>query len=384
MLGSKIRGTAAPLKTRLRRAMVLAAALAAVAAGAAAEEFHLFEAPAVAQDFMDLDGSGEPAFHLVDLEHGYPWIGGALPGLRIESAALFEARGFREPTLFLPASPPRPKKLFTTETTLVTAGTLLLGAAESFSAPIQYGWVGWNTMDEGWFGRNTYAGGADKASHFVVMSGISRTLYDIYTRQGHTVDQSSGLAFATAFMVGTFVEVLDGVSVYGFSFEDLAADALGSAAGVLIHRHHLQDLIGLRLGMANTDIPDADIGLSAEFLGASYSNEIYVADLKLGGLITRLHGKPGFARFFLTSFAFFTKGYGYTPPLPTRYQEIGLEVGLNFPEILKAVGVTEKTWWGAGLLAVFDFFRFPFTQVGVYYNLFDHKWYGPGAPYHFY
>jgi hypothetical protein len=216
------------------------------------------------------------------------------------------------------------------------------------------------------------------------MSGISRTLYETYTRQGHTVDESSGLAFATTFMVGTFVEVLDGVSVYGFSFQDLTADALGAAAGIMIQRCGLQDLIGLRVGPAETEIPEPAIGSSQEFLGVSYSNEIYVADLKLGGLITRLHGNPGFARFFLTSFAFFTKGFGYVPPLPTRYQEIGFEIGLNFPEILKAFGVSDNTWWGTGLLAVFNFFRFPFTQVGVYYNLYNHKWYGPGAPYHYY
>jgi hypothetical protein len=136
--------------------------------------------------------------------------------------------------------------------------------------------------------------------------------------------------------------------------------------------------------MANTDIPPEAVGSSEAYLGRSYSDEIYAADLKLGGLITRLHGKPGISRFFLTSFVYFTKGFGYQPPLPTRYQELGVELGLNFPEILKAVGVNDTTWWGTGLLAVFNFFRIPFTQVGIYYNLHDHKWYGPGAPYHYY
>jgi hypothetical protein len=97
-----------------------------------------------------------------------------------------------------------------------------------------------------------------------------------------------------------------------------------------------------------------------------------------------MNGNPGFSRFFLTSFVYMTKGFGYAPPLPTRYQEIGFEVGLNFTEILRAFGVSESTWWGQGLIAIFDFFRFPFTQIGVYYNLYDGKWYGPGAPWHYY
>ena len=47
-------------------------------------------------------------------------------------------------------------------------------------------------------------------------------------------------------------------------------------------------------------------------------------------------------RFFLSSFVFLTKGYGYAPPIASAYQEVGLEVGLNFPAILRAVGVSER------------------------------------------
>jgi hypothetical protein len=99
---------------------------------------------------------------------------------------------------------------------------------------------------------------------------------------------------------------MDAFSVYGFSFQDIAVDALGSAAGVLIQRNHLDDLLGLRIGLVETPIPADAIGSSAETLGRSYNDEIYAADLKLGGLVRRLNGKPGFERFFLTSFVFFT------------------------------------------------------------------------------
>ena len=79
-----------------------------------------------------------------------------------------------------------------------------------------------------------------------------------------------------------------------------------------------------------------------------------------------------------------TKGYGYDPPVPSRYQEIGFEVGLNFPAIIKALGVSNETWWGDILIRAFEFIRIPYTQIGAYYNLTNHKWYGPGAPYHYY
>jgi hypothetical protein len=46
--------------------------------------------------------------------------------------------------------------------------------------------------------------------------------------------------------------------------------------------------------------------------------------------------------------------------------------------------VSNETWWGDALLRAFQFFRIPYTQIGAYYNLANQKWYGPGAPYHFY
>ncbi len=384
--------TGTTIKVRLRRsALLLAAALVAVPR-ARAEELRLFpDPPAGPRDAAGFQRVVEPELHIVDVEHAYPWNAGR-PDPGMELAALAESFAFQDAPP--PAGDPQelpppsvkvpPPKLFTTSTTLVTAGTLVGGFLQGLGAPLQYGWVSFHTTDEGWFGRDTYVGGSDKVSHFIISSGVSRAIYEAYVAQGHTVDQSFNLALATAFMAGAFVEIMDGVSVYGFSFQDLTVDALGSAAGLLIQRNHLEDMLGLRLGIATTEIPPGAVGSSVPTLGRSYNDEIYAADFKPAGLVRRLGGKPGFERFFLTSFVYFTRGFGYDPPLPTRYQEVGFEVGLNFPEILRAVGVDEKTWWGTGLMAIFQFFRFPFTQVGVYYNLFDHKWYGPGAPYHYY
>jgi uncharacterized protein YfiM (DUF2279 family) len=358
------------LESHLVRSLTLAAALGAAAGGVRADEFHLFSGP------------GEPARAFADpgLEH-------AEAALHLEIAPPLEAAWSQDagaPAAAAPELTAPPPKLFTTGTTLVTAGALVGGFLQGLGAPLQYGWVPFNTTNEGWFGRDTYVGGSDKVSHFIISSGVSRALYEAYTAQGHSKEQSFNLALATTFMAGSIVEIMDGVSVYGFSFQDLTVDALGAAAGLLIQRNGLEDMLGLRLGLATTDVPPIFEGGSVETLGHSYNDEIYAADFKPAGLVRRLGGKPGFERFFLTSFVFFTRGYGYDPPLPTRYQEIGFEVGLNFPEILRAFGVNEKTWWGTGLIAIFNFFRFPYTQVGVYYNMFDKKWYGPGAPYHYY
>ncbi len=358
--------------SRRFRPLLLGAALLAAASAVTAETgFHLYPDSPAGSQFADVH-----------------WIEPTVPYVDFEEVGRLDAADWTAfPTDDPPSAEttsPRPEKLFTTATSVWTAAAVGAGVLQGIGAPLQYGFQSWNVTDEGWFSRNTYTGGADKVSHFIISSGVSRLMYEVYTNLGHPQDQSFTLAVATSFMSGLMVEIMDAYSVYGFSLQDLTVDALGSAAGALINRHHLQDLLGLRIGLATTNIPLSYVGDSAETLGHSYNDEIYAADLKLGGLVKRLHGKPGFERFFLTSFVYFTRGFGYAPPLPTRYQEVGFEVGLNFTEILRAFGVSERTWWGQGLIAIFDFFRFPFTQIGVYYNLHDGKWYGPGAPYHYY
>jgi len=352
--------------------LLLAAALAAASPSAHADEFHLFPETPPGNTFANVHWADPPASR-IDFEQ--------LQVARFDDSNWTELALEREAAEAAVLEPhPQPEKLFTTATTVWTAAAIGGGVLQGIGAPLQYGWVSWNTTDEGWFSRDTYVGGSDKVSHFIISSGVSRLLYEAYTTLGHTENQSFTLAVTTAFMSGMMVEIMDAFSVYGFSFQDLTADALGSASGALINRYHLQDLLGLRLGLTETPIPASAIGSSVPTLGRSYNDEIYAADLKFGGLIRRMNGNPGFSRFFLTSFVYMTKGFGYAPALPTRYQEIGFEVGLNFPEILRCVGVSERTWWGQGLLAIFNFFRFPFTQIGVYYNLYDGKWYGPGAP----
>jgi hypothetical protein len=363
----------------------MAVALLAAPAALTAAEFRLFSEAAPRPRYAVPPSADDDVLRLVDLEHSYPWSGGGSLGLGVvEQDPQETPKPAEAPPAPETVSPPPPKKLFTTTTTLWTVAALVGGVGQAIGAPIKYGTNPWHFTDEKYFQYDTYAGGADKASHFIVSSGVSRLLYDIYIKDGHTVDQSFWLAFATTLTAGIFVETGDAVTVYGFSWQDLSADFLGDLSGLLIHRFHLQDTIGLRLGPGDTDIPPAAIGSSPASLGNTYADEIYLVDFKLGGVITRLGGNPGFARYFLTSFAYMTKGFGYDPPLPSRYQEIGVELGINFPAILDDLNVPKEKWWGQGLYAFFNFFRIPYTQIGTYYNFKTKKWYGPSAPYHYY
>jgi hypothetical protein len=55
--------------------------------------------------------------------------------------------------------------------------------------------------EEGFFGRGTYAGGADKASHFVGHSIVSKELANLYGKFDYSPCQSRWMGFAVSTVV---------------------------------------------------------------------------------------------------------------------------------------------------------------------------------------
>jgi hypothetical protein len=228
---------------------------------------------------------------------------------------------------------------------------------------------------EGWFGQKTYAGGADKAAHFVDYSIISKEMTNIYEMVGFSRNTSIALAFGTAFTSGLMNEIGDGTNPYGFSWEDLTMDTLGAGAASLIKLTRTEDLFGFRHGLL-LPLNGSKTCCQTEGLGRDYSNEIYTADLHLAGVFDRLNLKVGPLRYLLFSVTYGVKGYpSGTPSL--RERQVGFEIGLDFEVILNDLGVKRTTWWGYGLHIVFDNFRFPFTSVGFQYDMNHDKWVGP-------
>jgi hypothetical protein len=228
--------------------------------------------------------------------------------------------------------------------------------------------------DEGWFGRNTYAGGGDKASHFVSFYIVSRLMSGVFQELDAPTDRARLLGFGVALAAGLMNEIGDGYIHYGFSYEDLIADTLGAATALGIEHYGLDDLLGFRAGL----LPGPEIVCCPYGgVGKDYTLEIYTGDLKIAGLGARAKFNPGPARFLLFSATYGSKGYPYLDPV-VRERQVGFEVGLNFGQIMKEIGVPPQKWWGKILYFVFDVIRFPYTQIGMYYDLNNGKWRGPG------
>ena len=216
---------------------------------------------------------------------------------------------------------------------------------------------------EGFFGRNTTNGGADKASHMTDYFVISHLFEDVYRMLGFSENEAILWGFGIAVATGAANEFSDGYTRHGFSWEDLVMDTAGAAYASLVSFTHTKDLLGMR----TSHVP-----------GTFYDNDVYAADLKLSGVGQRLGVPIGPLRWLLLSGTYSTKGYRANPPKEEQ-RLVGIEIGLNLQQILNDVGVKKNTWWGYGLHLFADNIRFPYTAVGMRYDINHGKWHGPNS-----
>jgi hypothetical protein len=250
---------------------------------------------------------------------------------------------------------------------LVTAG-LVTSLTDS---PLQ----SWRWAHEGWFGPNTYAGGADKAAHFVNYTILSKEMAYMYQKLGYSESASIWIGLGLSLLESLSNELGDGFNRYGFSLGDATMDTLGSGASALILATRTEDLFGFRTGFL---LPRSTVTCCAVVgKGHDYSYNIYTVDLKLAGVGRRLGLNIGPLRYLYFSVTYGSKFYPSGPP-DLRERQVGFEIGLNFEEILNSLGVRREVWWGYGLHVILDNIRFPFTAVGFQYDMNHGKWYGPG------
>jgi hypothetical protein len=243
---------------------------------------------------------------------------------------------------------------------LVVAGEVTVTAAK---ATLCCQLKPFNVDTEGFFGANTGLGGADKAAHFVDYYLITKEFRPLFQSLGFSEAESRWLAFGTAVAGGVVNEIADGFTKYGFSPEDIAMDVLGAGTALLVSATRTHDLVGFRTSHLTPD---------------TYEHDVYSMDLKLAGVADRLRIDLGPLRYLLLSVTYGTKGYP-NGPLEQRERQVGFEVGLNLEAILNDVGVRRNTWWGYALHLVADNVRFPFTAVGMRFDLNHKRWRGPNT-----
>jgi hypothetical protein len=257
--------------------------------------------------------------------------------------------------------------------------TVLLSGAMLAAVPVGGYLVWWRGKDltnfrveqEGWFGPDGYAGGADKAGHLYATALAGDLMQRFYVRLGHTPSDARWLSIGAVTIGGLLIEAGDGFKYGGASPEDVAMNIAGAILGAQIAFHGRENLLGLRYGQVSNPRQPRD-GPPLEH----YSREISAFDFKFAGLTgTPLSRGPG--RFLMLSLTYGSTGYRELPP-DERERNVGLELGLNLPEILRWARVPEDgLWWWVH--ALFRFVRVPFTAIGWHYDLDHSRWHGPST-----
>lgn len=193
---------------------------------------------------------------------------------------------------------------------------------------------GFRTTNEGWFGQDTYAGGADKLGHAYSTYAGTRLLTSAFEWAGNDRDNAIALSAATVFGTLLAVETLDGFSKrYKFSKEDLVMNAVGTGLGVLFEKNkRLDDLFDFRLHYW----PSGDAKRLNE-VGpiADHSGQTYLLVAKATGM-PQLKNHDAL-RYFELAVGYGSRGYEPNDgaPAPDRRRHVYFGISLNVSEILR-------------------------------------------------
>lgn len=226
------------------------------------------------------------------------------------------------------------------------------------------------TTNEGWFGQDTYAGGADKLGHAYSTYAGTRLLASAFEWAGNNRDDAVALSAATVFGTLLAVETLDGFSErYKFSKEDLVMNAVGTGLGVLFEKNkHLDDLFDFRLHYW----PSGDAKRLNEVgpIG-DHSGQTYLLVAKATGMPQLKHHDV--LRYFELAVGYGSRGYEPNDgtPAPDRSRHLYFGISLNISEILRNTvfrGATEKTRGQRVTDTVLEYVQVPGTAL-----LADHR-----------
>ncbi len=229
--------------------------------------------------------------------------------------------------------------------------------------------------NDGWFGAQRYAGGADKLGHAWATAGLTRGGTEILAQWGGYDRLTSAVisaALAEALFFG--IEVKDGF-YYEFSFGDLTFNTLGVALGFALSvSPRLDELIDFRVEYWPSDhyraqFQEGNTGKNLN-IAEDYTGETYLLALHLGGIRTLRESRFGtLSRFVDVVAGFNARGYKPEPPKGAeKYQESQhMFIGLS----LNAQGVFDYLLEGRSRPArkithgFFEVFNAPFTALPI-------------------
>lgn len=232
-----------------------------------------------------------------------------------------------------------------------TGATLLAGYGLSKWWQAGFG-GGFKTTNEGWFGRNTEYGGADKLGHMYFNYGAVRLLAPLFEAAGNSRDASVSLAAWTSLGIFVGVEVADGFSRrWKFSPQDAAMNVAGMALGVVLETHpELDAILDFRVDYR----PSAQSGFDPF---GDYSGQKYLLVVKADGFAPLRRNR--FLRYLEVGVGYGARGFD---PGGDRRRDAYVGVSLNLSRLLADgfyQGRMHSTPFQRGTDRLFELVQFP-------------------------
>jgi hypothetical protein len=225
-------------------------------------------------------------------------------------------------------------------------------------------WTGtFGVIDEGWFGKGTYAGGADKLGHMYTDFVLGRGLYKLYRAHNYSKGDAIWYSFLAGSTTRTLMEIADGFTTYEFSPGDLIFNMAGATANALLL---LDDDIADTFYMSWSYMPSDEIyeGYHDPLdFSTDYSGMVFGLNAEVEGL-RRLMGtdttsSPSFFDKTYVGVNYFTR-YFRQPDYNKRERYIGMSIGLSLDKHLP------DGHWGRPVL---KYVKLPYTFAGLAYSL---------------
>ncbi len=218
-----------------------------------------------------------------------------------------------------------------------------------------YGDESWHLENEGWFGRTTKYGGMDKLGHFWSSYTGSHLLAYIYRDWGYPDADANLYGALSTFGIQSFMEIADGFSGHGFSYEDWVANIVGVGAGYVWGKYpRLAEKIDFRMEYR----PDFDSSDFDPF--TNYENQRYLIAIKAAGFEAVTNPILKYGEFHV---GYYAHGYeDYQPWKPEdddRTRTLFVGIGFNVTRFV-------QKWVD---VSVFDYIQIPYTSFSFEYDL---------------
>jgi hypothetical protein len=229
-------------------------------------------------------------------------------------------------------------------------------------------------MDEGAFGIDTYAGGADKLGHYYTNYLMNRSFAGILEWGGF--DRTGSIIASTALTTAFFtaVEFKDAYHLkYGFSWGDITANLTGQGTALaLMLLPKLDEAVSVKIMY----FPSSDFFHSLSTDGPlntpeDYSGQTYLLAYHLASLpVVKEKRELFLLRFVDVSFGYGTRNYKPVPnpPVPVR-EEISLGLSVNFQIAFDDLLWKKGTKPSTGTQVVHfinEVYQIPYTRLPVF------------------